>query len=242
MSINYIENGEDGLSIRTKLNDLITIVNYYSSSQWPPTPPPGPASYTFTIYDNSPSTSGTMTSEEACGAYNGAYNHMVYVTKGGGNFNTMIIENGDTVYTDIGLTIQAPSNYYSYYSSQIGNSAYIQVGASGMVMTTTACAGGGGGGTQSTTFYSSMMASPMPEANPTAACSAIGSGFSHTVYFTKGAGNMDSLNLESGDFMYQDMGATSVLASGYYGFVQYAMNKWVLLGPGGVVDSITMCM
>lgn len=147
--INNIDNLESASSIRAKLNELITIVNYYSSSQWPAgpgggdytpppgtsgtsgyTPPPGPSYNSLTIYDSdgvSPTPMGHDTQISACGAYPGAPK-TIYYTKGGGNMGAGI-EVGDSVFSDTGLTTPLPMmKWFGYQEYAMNKAFYVTAG------------------------------------------------------------------------------------------------------------------
>ena len=141
MSISNIDNLESAASIRAKLNELITIVNYYSSSQWPDagaggggyTPPPsgGGGSYTsLTIYDSDgvvPYPVGHDTMMAACSGIPGAPK-TIYYSKGGANVGAGI-EVGDSVFVDdAGNSPLQSLKYYGYTEYAMNKVFYVSGG------------------------------------------------------------------------------------------------------------------
>ena len=143
MSVNSIDNLESAASIRAKLNELITIVNYYSSSQWPEgpgggggdpyTPPPGGGGGGYssvTIYDSDgaiPYPVGHDTIMGACGAYPGAPK-TIYYSKGGANVGASI-EVGDSVWVDDAGNAALPSlKWYGYQDYGMNKAFYVSAG------------------------------------------------------------------------------------------------------------------
>ena len=140
MSVNSIDNLESAASIRAKLNELITIVNYYSSSQWPEgpggggyTPPPGGGGGGYssvTIYDSDgaiPYPVGHDTIMGACGAYPGSPK-TIYYSKGGANVGASI-EVGDSVWVDDAGNSALPSlKWYGYQDYGMNKAFYVSAG------------------------------------------------------------------------------------------------------------------
>lgn len=143
MSVNSIDNLESAASIRAKLNELITIVNYYSSSQWPEgpgggggdpyTPPPGGGGGGYssvTIYDSDgaiPYPVGHDTIMGACGAYPGAPK-TIYYSKGGANVGASI-EVGDSVWVDdAGNAALQSLKWYGYQDYGMNKAFYVSAG------------------------------------------------------------------------------------------------------------------
>ena len=141
MSISNIDNLESAASIRAKLNELITIVNYYSSSQFTGggdvTPPPpdggagGGASYTsLTIYDSDgviPYPVGHDTMMAACSGIPGAPK-TIYYSKGGANVGAGI-EVGDSVFADdAGNGPLQSLKYYGYTEYAMNKVFYVSGG------------------------------------------------------------------------------------------------------------------
>ena len=139
MSVNSIDNLESAASIRAKLNELITIVNYYSSSQWPEgpggggyTPPPGGGGGGYssvTIYDSDgaiPYPVGHDTIMGACGAYPGAPK-TIYYSKGGANVGASI-EVGDSVFSSEGGPALQSLKWYGYQDYGMNKAFYVSAG------------------------------------------------------------------------------------------------------------------
>lgn len=143
MSVENISNGESGASIRAKLNELITIVNYYSSSQFVggPTPnpdggggytppPAGPSYNSITIYDSTGigGVVGHDTQIGACAAAPGAPK-TIYYSKGGGNMGAGI-EVGDSVFADSNATTPLPMmKWFGYQEYAMGKAFYVTAGS-----------------------------------------------------------------------------------------------------------------
>jgi hypothetical protein len=151
--INNINNLESASSIREKLNELITIVNHYSSSQFtggytPPTgtdgtsggytpPPTGPSLNSVTIYDSTGigGVVGHDTKISACSAYPGAPKTIWY-SKGGGNIGAGI-EVNDSVFSDsTGTTPLNSMKWYGYQEYAMNKAFYV---TAGMVSTVEMC-------------------------------------------------------------------------------------------------------
>jgi hypothetical protein len=137
MSVENISNGESLASVRAKLNQLLTIVNYYSSSQWPEgpggggytPPPPGPSLNSVTIYDSTGigGVVGHDTKISACSAYPGAPK-TIYYSKGGGNIGAGL-EVGDSVYSDSAGTTPLPMmKWYGYQQYAMNKAFYVTAG------------------------------------------------------------------------------------------------------------------
>jgi hypothetical protein len=144
--INNINNLESASSIRAKLNELITIVNHYSSSQFtggytpPPSgtegtsggytpPPPGPSLNSLTIYDSTGvgGVVGHDTQISACSAYPGAPK-TIYYQKGGSNVGAGL-EVGDSVYSDsMGTTPLPMMKWYGYQEYAMNKAFYVGAG------------------------------------------------------------------------------------------------------------------
>jgi hypothetical protein len=77
------------------------------------------------------------------------------------------------------------------------------------------------------------------------ACSAINTGTSHTIYIKKGAGNMAGTDVpEMNDYLYSDISGFNTLApASYFGYYDsaMAMNKYIAVGPAGVVTQVNYC-
>jgi len=147
--INEIFNGDSASSIRAKLNEMITIVNHYSSSQFvggggdPYTPPPGGGggAGTAILWDNDMyATMGTMDSMSACSAINMNSSHTVYIQKDPANMGgTSVPEMGDYLFTDEAFMMNVPSNYYGWNDTAMMMNKVIQVGPGGVIQSVNYC-------------------------------------------------------------------------------------------------------
>ena len=152
MSIDNINNLESASSIRAKLNELITIVNYYSSSQFvggDPAPgggggdpAPGGGGTEITVYDNEmmPAMySGTDDVMSACMAASGGYSKTAYMVKGAGNTGPGP-EVGDMLYQDSGLTTLLPmGRYFGYVDAMMMMNKSIYIGITSSVDSINPC-------------------------------------------------------------------------------------------------------
>ena len=147
MSINNIDNLESASSIRAKLNEMITIINYYSSSQFVGGDPApggggGGGGTSITIYDNEMmpmSFNGTDTSMDACMAASGGYSKTAYMVKGAGNTGNGP-EVGDQIYQDSGLTTLLPmSRWFGYVDPMLMMNKSFFVGITSSVDTVNPC-------------------------------------------------------------------------------------------------------
>ena len=153
MSIDNINNLESASSIRAKLNELITIVNYYSSSQFvgggDPAPgggggdpAPGGGGTSITVYDNEmmPAMySGTDDVMSACMAASGGYSKTAYMVKGEGNTGPGP-EVGDMLYQDSGLTTLLPmGRYFGYVDAMMMMNKSIYIGITSSVDSINPC-------------------------------------------------------------------------------------------------------
>ena len=153
MSIDNINNLESASSIRAKLNEIIAVVNYYSSSQFvgggDPAPgggggdpAPGGGGTEITVYDNEmmPAMySGTDTSMAACMAASGGYSKTAYMTKGAGNTGPGP-EVGDMLYQDSGLTTLLPmGRYFGYVDAMMMMNKSIYIGITSSVDSVNPC-------------------------------------------------------------------------------------------------------
>jgi len=150
--INDINNGDSASDIRAKFNELIKIVNDYSSSQYMDdyTPPAGGGDdYTppagndfFTVWDNDMySPMGTMSAMDACSAIGMSNSHDMYITKDPMNMaGASVPESGDTLYTDSGLMMYAPEGmYFGYEDTAMMQNKTIYVGPNGMISSVDNC-------------------------------------------------------------------------------------------------------
>ena len=148
--INEIFNGDSASDIRAKLNELINIVNDYSSSQYmdagdPPAgdggDPPAGGDF-FTVWDNDyMGTTGVASSMDACSAIGMAASHDMYIQKDPMNMGgTQVPESGDTLYTDSALMMYAPeSMYFGYEDTAMMQNYSIYIGPNGMITSIDAC-------------------------------------------------------------------------------------------------------
>jgi len=144
--INDILNGDSAGDIRAKLNELINIVNDYSSSQYVDAGNPGgdgggynppPASSDVMLWDNNASPMGETSALSACSAINMNMSHDFWISKDPMNMGgTSIPEVGDTLYTDSAYAMYAPESMYfgwddttnmQHKSIEIGNAGLISV-------------------------------------------------------------------------------------------------------------------
>lgn len=82
--------------------------------------------------------------------------------------------------------------------------------------------------------------SPSGVMTDTEACTAITSGTSHTVYFTKDTG-ADAGSIEYGDSIYSDSNLTTLLPSGYYGFQFGAGENKSVYVNNGIANMVNSC-
>ena len=144
--INDINNGDSASDIRAKFNELIKIVNDYSSSQYmdmgEPGGDPAPSGDFFTVWDNDyMATTGVASSMDACSAIGMSASHDMYIQKDPMNMaGTSVPESGDTLYTDSGLMMYAPENmYFGYEDTAMMQNYSIYVGPNGMITSIDAC-------------------------------------------------------------------------------------------------------
>lgn len=145
--INEIFNGDSASDIRAKLNELINIVNDYSSSQYMDYGDggggdPAPSGDFFTVWDNDMySAVGTMSAMDACSAIGMSNSHDMYITKDPMNMaGTSVPESGDTLYTDSGLMMYAPEGmYFGYEDTAMMQNYSIYIGPNGMITSIDPC-------------------------------------------------------------------------------------------------------
>jgi len=158
--INEIFNGDSASEIRAKLNEMITIINYYSSSQFvggpgggdPYTPPPGTSGTSGDPYTPPPSDTSTIWSsggampfpsndaQSACNTIDMMSSHTVYITKDPANMGgTAVIEVNDYVYTDSMKTYAVSSGYYGYKDTVMMMNKFISVDMMGRVIEMNYC-------------------------------------------------------------------------------------------------------
>ncbi len=149
--INDILNGDSASDIRTKLNELINIVNDYSSSQYMDAgnpggdgggynPPPASAD-SITLWNNDMMVfSGESTELAACNNVMMGSTHMGYLQKDPMNMGgTMVPEVLDYLYTDSTLTMYVPSGWYGYEDTANMQNKAIEVDMYGQIITINNC-------------------------------------------------------------------------------------------------------
>jgi len=144
--INDILNGDSASDIRAKLNELINIVNDYSSSQYMDMgdgggDPPAGGDF-FTVWDNDyMGTTGVASAMDACSAIGMGASHDMYISKDPANMaGTSVPESGDTLYTDSGLMMYAPeSMYFGYEDTAMMQNYSIYIGPNGMITSIDPC-------------------------------------------------------------------------------------------------------
>jgi hypothetical protein len=146
--INEILNGDSASEIRAKLNEMITIVNYYSSSQFvggpapggggePYNPPPSDAANIWSSGGAMPFPSNDA--QSACNTIGMMSSHTVYITKDPANMGgTAVIEVNDYLYTDSMKTSAVSSGYYGYRDTSMMNK-FISVDMMGRVIEMNHC-------------------------------------------------------------------------------------------------------
>ena len=148
--INDILNGDSASDIRAKLNELINIVNDYSSSQYMDAgggdPDPGggytpPAGSDVMLWDNNASPMGETSALSACNSINMGMSHDFWISKDAMNMGgTSVPEVGDTLYTDSALAMQAPESMYFGYDDVMNmQNKSIEIGNSGLIQTISNC-------------------------------------------------------------------------------------------------------
>lgn len=234
MSINNIENLESASSIRTKLNEVIALINIYSASI-----ATGSYDYTVTLYDNtSGNPQGTITGETACDTYPGGYSHTIYGVKGGGS--QPYPEASDILYYDSDLINYVPSNYYAWYDDP--TKKYIQIGSNGVVSTIGECSGGGGN--FSATVFSSGPAILSGFGTAIDACNGIANNYTQTVYIQDNTPAGEPNVIAAGDVIYTDPTYTSAFTNPtpvHLGYQITAINYSIYVAPTGEVISVNAC-
>lgn len=157
--INDILNGDSASDIREKLNELINIVNDYSSSQYMDMgdggdPPAGDGDYTppagdgggagidsITLWNNDMMVfSGESTELDACNNINMNSSHMGYLQKDPMNMGgTMVPEVNDYLYTNEVQTDLAPSGWYGYEDTANMQNKALEVDMYGQITTINNC-------------------------------------------------------------------------------------------------------
>jgi len=145
--INEIFNGDSASEIRTKLNELITIANHYSSSQWPdmggggdPAPGDDGSNYQISLYTSNfaPPIMPDMDSSTACNAISTGYSVSVYLQKDPMNMSgTQVPEVNDYIYEGYPYSSTLGMGYYGW-TDAIQNKS-IELSASGQIMSITDC-------------------------------------------------------------------------------------------------------
>jgi hypothetical protein len=232
---------------------MITIVNYYSSSQWPDmgggaggAGGDDSSNYQATIYTSmmAPPISVDSSESAACEAINTGYSTTVYISKDPANMGgTQIPEVGDTLYEVYPYSNSLSMGWVGFTDSMMMQKA-IELNAGGQIISINDCSGGaGGGGADSVSLYSSGMAGLTPEADAASACATINVQYSNLAYIQKDASNMGGTAVpEVNDFLYEDVSAMTPLSDGYYGWddMANAQSKAIYVSMGQI-SSITNC-
>ena len=148
--INEILNGDSASSIRAKLNEMITIVNDYSSSQYAGPSDPGPGggeepggggADSVQLYSSG---MAGLTPEadpaSACATINVDYENPAYIQKDASNMGgTTVPEVNDFLYEDSSTTMPLSDGYYGWDDMENGEAKSIYV-VSGQISSITICA------------------------------------------------------------------------------------------------------
>ena len=147
--INEILNGDSASSIRAKLNEMITIVNDYSSSQYVGSPDPGPSdpgaggggNDSVSLYSSG---MAALTPEadaaSACATINVEYSNLAYIQKDASNMGgTAVPEVNDFLYEDVSAMTPLSDGYYGWDDMTNGQSKAIYV-SMGQISSITNCA------------------------------------------------------------------------------------------------------
>jgi hypothetical protein len=240
MSINNIENLESASSVRTKLNEVIALINIYSASI------ATGSSYAFTssLYDNNVGTPmGVITQEQACTAYSSGTAHTAYVVKGVGNTAPAYPETGDIFYYDAELSNFFPSNYYGWLDTATSTNKVANIGASGVWGAVSDICGGGGGSDFSATVYSSGPAVLTGFGTGLDACNGIANNYQNLIYVkdnTAGGGDV----ITAGDVLYTDYTYTTPWTNPTPVFLGYqitAINYNLYVAPDGTIIAVNPC-
>lgn len=151
--INDIYNGDSASEIRAKLNEMIKIVNDYSSSQYmgpgpggDPAPggDPGAGGGADSISLSTQGMAG-LTAEativDACGALSTGYSNSAYIQKDAGNMGgTAVPEVNDWLYEDSSATMPLSNGYYGWYDMTNMMNKAIEIGPAGVIVSITGCA------------------------------------------------------------------------------------------------------
>lgn len=238
MSINNIENLESASSIRTKLNEVIALINIYSASI-----ATSSYDYTATLYDSSAGNpQGEITSETACNQYPSGQQHTIYGVNGLGNSQNYPQAN-DILYYDSNLQNYVPSNYYAWYDTNTSTTKYVQVGSNGVISTIGDC-GGGGGSNFSATVFSSGPAVLSGFGTALDACNGIANNYTQTVYIQDNTPAGEPNVIAAGDVIYTDPTYTSAFTNPtpvHLGYQITAINYSIYVAPTGEVISVNAC-
>jgi hypothetical protein len=148
--INEIFNGDSASEIRAKLNEMITIINYYSSSQFVGSPNPGeggggyvpPSSDTIDVWNNGAANPSPMAdASSACSAIQVSNFHTVYLQKDPANMGgTQVPQANDYLYTDSAKTMALSMGYYGYRDTAMMMNKFIYVDMMGRITEISYCA------------------------------------------------------------------------------------------------------
>ena len=152
--INEIFNGDSASEIRAKLNEMINIVNYYSSSQFAYNPDPGAggdpgmgggddsSNYQITVYVGMtpPPLQVDSDAMTACSSINNGYQSTVYIQKDPMNMGgTQVAEVGDTLYEFYPYTSPLGMGYVGMYDMYTMSNKYIELSPSGQIVSINSC-------------------------------------------------------------------------------------------------------
>jgi hypothetical protein len=200
-------------------------------------PAPPPSLTSISIYDSSPTPTGTDTSGEACATYPAGNSHGVYWLS---NSPTSFPVNGDYLYLDSGGTIPLDTAGRNYANNTpIGGTRYITMDAvtPGLVSDSGTCTA------PEPTFYVYSSDGPtlQPFADSMSACVGIANNYQFEVYVTKDPVNMDPNIIELNDSLFADAGKTIPLSAGWYGYNATAINYSLQLSPTAQVETKNNC-
>ena len=145
--INDIFNGDSASEIRAKLNEMIKIVNDYSSSQYVGGGAPGGggddgSNYQINIYTSqfAPPINIDSDATTACNATSTGYSVSVYLSKDPMNFGgTQVPEVNDTIYEGYPYTSPLGTGYVGYNDMYTMTNKSIELSASGQIVSINDC-------------------------------------------------------------------------------------------------------
>ena len=144
--INEIFNGDSASEIRAKLNEMITIINDYSSSQYVGGGDPGggddSSNYQINIWTSgfAPPISPDMDATTACNAASTGYSVSVYLQKDPMNMGgTQVPEVNDTIYEGYPYTGALGMGYVGYNDMYTMTNKSIELSPSGQILSINEC-------------------------------------------------------------------------------------------------------